>query len=118
MNPFKLGEWVGLSLTNPFLSYFYASYYDDVGLPCKLLPPCQGDCANLLAVFLIFGNLRALNVAFTFRFTSEWSHVKYEVVSDVELLRPVREQSKPAEGQEVDNTYEWYIQFNRPVRIT
>ena len=27
------------------------SYYD-IGVPCKLLPPCQGDRASLLAVFL------------------------------------------------------------------
>ena len=35
---------------NSSLSYFHASYYD-IGVPCKLLLPCQEDCASLLAVF-------------------------------------------------------------------
>ena len=43
------GEWVGLSQT--FLSYFYVSYCD-IGVLCKLLPPCQGERPSLLAVFL------------------------------------------------------------------
>ena len=34
-------------------SYFCASYYD-IGVPCKLLPPCQWDRASLLAVFFIW----------------------------------------------------------------
>ena len=29
---------------------FCVSYYD-IGVPCQLLPPCQGDRASLLAVF-------------------------------------------------------------------
>ena len=40
----------GLSQTS-FLEIFYASY-NDIGIPCKLLPPCQGDSASLLAVIM------------------------------------------------------------------
>ena len=39
-----------------FLSYFYASYYD-IGVPCKLLPPCQVDRSSLFAVFLFLSDV-------------------------------------------------------------
>ena len=47
----KLGGKCWFSLFGSTLSYFYVSYYD-IGVPCKLLPPCQRDRASLLAVFL------------------------------------------------------------------
>ena len=52
-----LTQWVALVLVKlSFLSYFFffaiASYYD-IGVPCKLLPPCRGDRASLLAVFCL-----------------------------------------------------------------
>ena len=42
-----LSKWMGLGLT-------YAGYYDIKNFLQAILPPCQGDCASLLAVFFCF----------------------------------------------------------------
>ena len=48
--PATAGDTGGPETAEYLMSYFYASYYD-IGVPYKLLPPCQGDRASLLAVF-------------------------------------------------------------------
>ena len=48
--PYSVSGWGLVKLG--FLSYFYASYYD-IGVPCKLLPPCQGSCNFTCCIFAL-----------------------------------------------------------------
>ena len=48
---YSVSGWGLVNLT--FVSYFFSRYYD-IGVPCKLLPPYQGDRAVFLHALSIY----------------------------------------------------------------
>ena len=48
---YSLSTWALSNYSFNCYFYFHVSYYD-IGVPCNLPPPCQGNRASLLAAFL------------------------------------------------------------------